>query len=390
MKEYLAKYFKGDPVIWAIIIVLSIYSLLAVYSSTGTLVYKYHGGNTFYFLFKQSSFLIVAIIVTYLIHLVHYKHFLRLSRILLYISVFLLLFTLVMGTSLNQATRWITLPGGITFQTSDFAKLALIIYIAKHLAVHQENIKDYETVYKPLIRWIGIIVILILPANFSTAALVFIISVVLMFIGRINIKHLLRTIGIGAAGLLLIIVLIYQFPNMLPRGETWKARVESFLYGSSEDNYQAEQALIAIAEGGIFGKGPGNSTQRNFIPHPYSDFIYAVIIEEYGILFGAIPLLLVYLWLLFRAGVIVRNSSRTFPALLSIGLSFSLVFQAMINMAVNVNLFPVTGQTIPFISLGGSSLLFTSCALGIILSISRSYQNEQKNGTATEAQENNN
>lgn len=388
MKDYLARYFKGDPVIWAIIVVLSIYSLLAVYSSTGTLVYKYHGGNTFYFLFKQTSFLIVAILVTYLTHLVHYKHYLRLSKILMYVSVFLLLFTLVMGTSLNSATRWITLPGGVTFQTSDFAKLALIIYIAKHLAVHQEDIKDYEKAYKPLIRWVGIIVILILPANFSTAAMVFIISVVLMFIGRINIKHLLRTVGLGAAGVFLIILLVYQFPNMLPRGETWKARVESFLYGSSEENYQAEQAKIAIAEGGLFGKGPGNSTQRNFIPHPYSDFIYSVIIEEYGLLFGALPMLILYLWLLFRAGVLVRNSSRTFPALLAIGLSFSLVFQAMLNMAVNVNLFPVTGQTIPFVSLGGSSLLFTSCALGIILSISRSYQNEQKNETAT--QEDNN
>ncbi|MBN2683338.1 MAG: FtsW/RodA/SpoVE family cell cycle protein [Bacteroidales bacterium] len=388
MKVYLARYFKGDPVIWAIIVVLSIYSLLAVYSSTGTLVYKYHGGNTFYFLFKQTSFLIVAIIVTYLTHLVHYKHYLRLSKILLYISVFLLLFTLIMGTSLNSATRWITLPGGVTFQTSDFAKLSLIIYISKHLAVHQENIKDYEQAYKPLIRWVGIIVVLILPANFSTAAMVFIISVVLMFIGRINVKHLLRTAGLGTVGVFLIILLIYQFPNSLPRGETWKARVESFLNGSSEDNYQAEQAKIAIAEGGIFGKGPGNSTQRNFIPHPYSDFIYSVIIEEYGLLFGALPLLILYLWLLFRAGVLVRNSSRTFPALLAIGLSFSLVFQAMLNMAVNVNLFPVTGQTIPFVSLGGSSLLFTSCALGIILSISRSYQNEQKHGTET--QEDNN
>ncbi|HBS89001.1 MAG: hypothetical protein A2W91_06110 [Bacteroidetes bacterium GWF2_38_335] len=384
MREFLARYFKGDPVIWAIIVILSLYSLLAVYSSTGTLAYKFHGGNTFYYLLRHSMFLVLGLFVTYLLHLVHYKYYIRLARLFLYISVFLLAFTLILGTSLNSATRWITLPGGLTFQTSDFAKLALIMYLAKHLSQNQDNIKDYEITYKPMIRWVAAIVILILPANFSTAAIVFITAAVIMFVGRVDVKHLFRTFGIGLAGVFLIGIIIFNFPNILPRGETWKGRIENFSSGDSETNFQAEQAIIAVVDGGFIGKGPGNSSQRNFLPHPYSDFIYAIIIEEYGIILGGIPILLLYLYLLFRAGIVVRKSSRTFPALLAFGLAFSLVFQGMINMAVNVNLIPVTGQTLPFVSMGGTSIVFTSGALGIILSISRTNQNSTENDTATE------
>jgi len=373
------KYFKGDGVIWAVIVLLSLISLLAVYSSTGTLAYKYQEGNTAYYFIKHGSFMLLGLLVILITHNIPYKYFSRLSQLFLFISIPALAFTLVLGTSLNEASRWLTLPGiGITIQTSDFAKLALIMYVARILSLRQDQIKELKSAFLPVIIPVMVVCGLILPANLSTALILFATSMVLMFIGRISFKYLLVFAGTGMVVLALFLLIATKF-EFEGRIGTWQSRIESFRNGEEdpEGNYQVEQSKIAIASGGILGKGPGNSTQRNFLPHPYSDFIYAVIIEEYGII-GGLVVLALYLYLLYRAGVIVRKSNRAFPALLAIGLTISLVFQAMINMAVAVNLFPVTGQTLPLVSMGGSSLLFTSTALGVILSVSRGVAKQEE------------
>lgn len=380
LKEVLSKYFKGDGVIWGVIFILTVFSLLAVYSSTGTLAYKYQEGNTAYYIIKHFVLLVVGLSIIYITHLVPYKFYSRLSQLFLYISIFMLAITLVMGTSLNQASRWLTLPGlGFTIQTSDFAKLALIMYVARVLSMRQDDnkINDFNGFFVTLILPIGIVCGLIMPANLSTALILFATSFLLMFIGRVKVKYLLGISGVGALVLALIIAGVIISGSNTGRIGTWQNRIESFVSGDSEDNYQVEQSKIAIATGGILGKGPGNSTQRNFLPHPYSDFIYAIIIEEYGFV-GGVFVLFLYMFLLYRAGVIVRKSTRTFAAFLAIGLSISLVFQAMINMGVAVHLFPVTGQTLPLVSMGGSSILFTGVAFGIILSVSRSIEKNEE------------
>jgi cell division protein FtsW len=379
MSERFKKYFLGDRIIWGVILCLTLFSVLAVYSSTGTLAYRFQGGNTTYYIFKHISFMIIGFAAIYVTHLIPYRYYSRLAQVLLYISIPLLGLTLVLGTSLNSASRWLTLPGiGLTIQTSDFAKLALIMYIARMLSLKQDEIKDFKKAFLPIIIPVGLVCALILPANLSTSLMIFIVSVVLMFIGRISVKHLLLLGGVGIVFLSLFIWLAPMTKTKLGyRVETWKHRIEG---GDKEEkaqsNFQADQAKIAVATGGIIGKGPGNSIQRNFLPHPYSDFIYAIIVEEYGLI-GGVVVLFLYLYLLYRAGVLVRKADRTFPAFLTIGLSISLVFQAMINMAVAVNLIPVTGQTLPLVSMGGSSILFTSSALGIILSVSRGINKEE-------------
>lgn len=378
MKEIFGKYFRGDSVIWGIIIFLSLFSMLAVYSSTGTLAVKMQGGNTAYYFIKHSMFVFLGIAIILVVHLVPYRFFSKISILLLYLSVPLLFLTLVLGTSLNDASRWLTIPGiGISFQTSDLAKLALIMYIARSLAVKQDVIKDFKLAFQPIMIAILIICGLILPANFSTAALLFATTSILMFVGGINLKYLFSMFGVGALALTIFIVIVLN-TNNTGRVGTWKNRIENFVSGDNQDaNFQADQAKIAISTGGLFGKLPGNSTQRNFLPHPYSDFIFAIIVEEYG-LFGGLFVMLLYLTLLYRAGKIVRKSTGSFAAFLAFGLTLSLVFQALINMAVAVNLFPVTGQTLPFVSMGGTSILFTSVALGIILSVSRDVNIEAK------------
>jgi cell division protein FtsW len=371
MESVFGKYFKGDRVIWIIVIVLSVFSLLAVYSSTGSLAYRYQGGNTAYYFLKQLGFLLAGLGIIFITHLIPYKVYSPISQLLLLISIPLLAVTLLFGTSLNQAARWLAIPGlGITIQTSDFAKIALIMYVARLLSIKQNDIKDFKTTFLPLIIPIAVVCLLILPANFSTAALLGITCWVLLYIGRVNLKYLLGFTGIGVLVLSVGIFVLLE-TNAVGRAKTWKNRIENFTSGENSENYQALQSKIAIASGGLIGKGPGNSTQRNFLPHPYSDFIYAIIVEEYG-LAGGVFILMLYLILLYRAGVIVKKAQRTFPAFLAIGLTLILVFQALVNMAVAVNLFPVTGQPLPLVSMGGTSLLFTSAAFGILLSISRS------------------
>lgn len=378
MSKGFGKYFQGDRVIWGVILLLSIFSLLAVYSSTGTLAYKKMGGNTTYYLIRHGVILGAGLFIVFIFHLIPYQLYSRLSVILLWLSVFLLGFTLISGTNINQASRWLTLPGlGFTVQPSDFAKLALIMYLARQLSLNQEKVKVLKEGFLRLLWPVVLITGLILPANLSTALILFTISLILMFIGRVRIIHLLGTLVAGAF-VLSLFVGISLMVNHEGRIATWKNRVENYINGTDDEgNYQAVQAKIAVATGGLFGKKPGKSTQRNFLPHPYSDFIYAIIIEEYGLLFGALPILLAYMFLLYRAGMIVRKSDRTFPAFLTIGLTLMVVIQAIVNMGVAVNLFPVTGQTLPFVSMGGSSMLFTSIAFGIILSISRSLENKE-------------
>lgn len=384
MVEVFKKYFKGDGIIWAVIIALSIFSILAVYSSTGTLAYRYHQGNTAYYFLKHASFLFFGLFIIFITHLIPYKYYSKLSQLFLYITIPLLLLTLLIGVRLNEANRWLTVPGlDFTFQTSDFAKLAIIMYISRLLSQKQEIIGDFRNAFIPIILPVILVCALILPANFSTSAMLFFTCLLLMFIGRVRMKHILAFLGLATVILgLFIIVSLYL--NKEGRIATWKNRIEHYVSGESEGNYQVEQSKIAIVKGGLIGMGPGNSTQRNFLPHPYSDFIYAIIIEEYGLI-GGLVVMFLYLYILFRAAVIVRRSERTFPAFLAMGLAIGLVFQAIINMGVAVNIFPVTGQTLPLVSMGGSSLLFTSTSLGIILSISRSVkQNSIKEETLTE------
>jgi cell division protein FtsW len=376
---WLDKYFKGDRTIWLIVFILSIFSLLAVYSSTGTLAYKFQSGNTEYYLIKHLIILAFGLVLMYAAHLVKYTYYSKISQIALWVTVPLLILTLMLGTNLNEASRWLTLPGtNITFQTSDFAKLALIMYVARMLSKKQDEIHNFKTAFLPVIVPIIIVCALILPANFSTSAMIFISACYLMFIGRMKMKFIFGTIGIGIICFGLFLVIAYA-TGKTGRIETWKSRIERFTSGDETDNYQATQAQIAIARGGFIGRFPGNSMQRNFLPHPYSDFIYAIIIEEYGFIGGAFILFL-YILLFFRVIRFIHHSPMAFGTLLAAGCAFMLVFQALINMAVAVNLFPVTGQPLPLLSMGGTSIWFTSLALGVVLSVSKQVEKEKKEG----------
>jgi len=367
--SHITRYIKGDKVIWMIIMILLVISLLSVYSSTGSLAYAHQEGNTVFYLFRQLKFILLGLVIIFFVHLIPYQVFSRLSVVALYLAIPLLVLTIVAGQNINEATRWLQIPGtGLTIQTSDFAKIALIMYLARVLSVNQNNITDFKEVFGKISMAIIGICALILPANFSTAALLFCTAFALMFVGRIPVRYLALLVFTGVFALSIFIggsLLL----NREGRIATWKNRIENFASGEG-DSYQADQAKVAIVQGGLFGKGPGNSTQRNLLPHPYSDFIYAIIIEEYGSMVGGILVLALYLWLFFRAGLIIRRSRSTYGAFLAYGLSLGLVLQAFVNMAVAVGLVPVTGQTLPLVSMGGSSIFFTSMATGMILSVS--------------------
>ena len=352
-----------------VVLILLVISLLSVYSSTGSLAYQHRSGNTFFYLFRQLKFILLGVLIIFFVHLVPYRIFSRVSVFALYLSIPLLILTLIAGTNINEATRWLQIPGtGLTIQPSDFAKIALVMYLAKILSVNQNNIKDFKGVFGKISLAIIGTCALILPANFSTALIVFVTAFSLMFVGRIPVRYLAVMIFTGVFALSIFIGGALLL-NKEGRIATWKNRIENYVDGEG-DNYQADQAKVAIVQGGLFGKGPGNSTQRNLLPHPYSDFIYAIIIEEYGTLVGGILVIALYLWLFFRAGMIIRRSKSTYGAFLAFGLSMGLVLQAFVNMAVAVGLVPVTGQTLPLVSMGGSSIFFTSIATGMILSVS--------------------
>jgi cell division protein FtsW len=358
---------KGDRWIWLIIILLSIISVLAVYSATGTLAFKQGKTVEKLLLTKHLIFVVMGIGMIYIAHLLDYKYYAGISKILMIITIPLLFYTLIFGTSLNDATRWVKIPIiNLTFQTSDLAKLALITFIARMLTRKQENIKDVKKAFIPIMGSVLVVFILIALANLSTALMLFGVSILLLIIGRISIKQIMI---VCAGGLVLLMFVVF----LGPRRETYKSRIQSFLHPElqhSDKTFQADQAKIALASGGIFGKGPGNSTQRNYLPHPYSDFIFAIIVEEYGLV-GALGIIVLYLVLLYRCVRIVTQSPKAFGALLAAGLSFSLTIQAFANMAVAVGLGPVTGVPLPLVSMGGTSMIFTSIAFGIILSVSR-------------------
>jgi cell division protein FtsW len=378
---------KGDKVIWAIVILLTLVSILVVYSSIGSLAYKMNKSTESY-LFKQITFIALGVLIIYFAHRVNYTIYSRVATILFLLSIPLLFYTLKFGSSINDANRWIKLPViNMTFQTSDLARLALFMYISKQLSRKQNVIKNFKKGFLPLIIPVIIICLLIAPANLSTALLVGGTALMLMFIGRVKTRHILLVVG---AALLPIIFLVLvsksyydkeqnktkELPSVLTFGRmpTWIKRVQDFMYADkAEASYQVQQAKIAIAKGGWFGKGPGKSEQRNFLPHPYSDFIYAIIIEEYGLLGGAI-IMFIYLLFLFRSIRLFQRCPYAFGAFLAVALSFTLVIQAMVNMAVNVNVFPTTGVTLPLVSMGGSSLWFTCFAIGIILSVARNVE----------------
>lgn len=361
-------YLKGDRVIWVITIMLCLVSILVVYSSTGTLAYKQAGGNTFYYLSKQLLFVGISLLTVFITHRINYKALYTLSKYLYYASIPLLIYTLVRGVSINEAARWITLPGGFSFQTSDLAKLALMMYLATQISLKQPVIKVFKKGFVPLLIPIGLTCMLILPANFSTAALIFVSSMVLLYIGRVRIKHLSLLAGVGVVGIGIFILVALNMPDS-GRVGTWKRRIENFVSKDGE-NFQADQAKIAVATGGMFGKGPGQSVQRNILPHPYSDFIFAIIIEEYGLITG-IFIMSLYLILLFRSVALIKKCPTTFPAFLVAGMVILIVLQAFAHIGVNTGVFPVTGQTLPMISMGGTSMIINGIQIGIILSVSK-------------------
>ncbi len=381
---------KGDRVIWGIVIILTLVSLLVVYSSTGSLAYKYSRSTESY-LFKQFGFIILGVLIIYFAHRVNYTIYSRIALPLFIISVLLLIYTLFFGQTLNAGTRWIKLPViNMTFQTSDLAKLSLFMYLSRQLSRKQAVIKDFKKGFLPIIIPVAIICLLIAPSNLSTALLIGGTSILIMFIGRVSTKHILLTIGI----MLIPVVILFSvavstydkkeqrakdIPAVFAVGRvpTWIGRIQTFMYSKKEDAnekmYQINQAKIAIAKGSWFGLGPGNSQARNFLPHSYSDFIFAIILEEYGLLGGTF-MVFIYLLFLYRCIRLYRKCPFAFGAFLALALSFMLVIQAIANMGVNVNIFPNTGVTLPLVSMGGSSFLFTCLSIGIILSVARNVE----------------
>jgi cell division protein FtsW len=360
---------KGDRAIWAVLVVLSLFSLLSVYSSTGTLAYKNMGGNTETYLVKHFVILVGGLFLTYLAHLMHYTKYSRSAPVLLAISIPLLVYTIAFGADINDARRWIVVPfTGITFQTSDFAKLALIIYVARAISSKQEYIKDFQSAFLPIILPVLVICGLIAPADLSSAILLFFTCIIMMFVGRVAIQYIGLLFLLGIVVFASLILLGEFFPEII-RSDTWVSRVREFVE-NPKGVYQVKQAKIAMANGEWIGLGPGNSIQRNYLPSSYSDFIYAIIVEEYGIL-GGTAIILLYILLFFRATRLVTKSPKAFGAMLVMGLSVSLIMQAFINIAVAVHLVPVTGVTLPMMSMGGTSILFTCIAFGMILSVSK-------------------
>jgi len=373
MQLSIDKYLKGDKAIWSIIILLSIISAIMAYSASANMAYRLTDGDAIPFFFRHFVMLVLGIVtIIYLQHF-EFRYFSRLSQLGIWIAAALLLVTLIFGRDINSAQRWI-----MGFQPSDLAKIILVIYVARMLAKNKAKIKNFKEGLLPILIPVGSICLLILPADFSTAAMLLTVCFALLFVGGVAIKHLLTVLG-GAIGvLMLLIALNHVVPGLLPRVNTWEQRILGYSSGSAEENYQAQRAKIAVANGGIWGNGPGNGTIKNELYSAQSDFVYASIIEDYGSLFGGLIMLLLYLMFLFRSIKIMTKTSSSFGGYLAFGLSFLLVFQALINMGVGVNLLPVTGQPLPLISMGGTSILFTCVSIGIILNISRTVYSEEE------------
>ena len=375
------KHIKGDRTIWAIVAVLAILSFMPVYSASTNLVYVVGTGSTMGYLVKHMVLLLMGFSIIYGVHKIPYRYFSGGSVLMLPIVIVLLIVTLAQGTTIGgaNASRWIRIPFvGIGFQTSTLAGLVLMIYVARYLAKNKEKQIKFKESLLQLWLPIAAVLILILPANFSTTAIVFAMILMLCFIGNYPIKYLAIIIGAGIIALAFFILVAKAFPDAMPnRVQTWQSRIENFSSNDDTESYQVEKAKIAIASGGALGVGPGKSVQKNFLPQSSSDFIFAIIIEEYG-LFGAIVIVLMYFLLLFRIFIVTRKTTTIFGTLLVIGVGCPIIFQAIINMAVATNLFPVTGQTLPLISSGGTSIWMTCFALGMILSVSASKEQTEE------------
>lgn len=377
--NWLVKRIKGDTAIWMVIFFLSLFSVLAIYSSTKLLAYTLKDGNTEYYVLKHIVTLIFGFIVIYLAHKINFKWYAGISKILLPLSIVLMIMTYFFGVEYNQATRWLPLPGtGLTIQTSDLAKVALIMFLARAITKRQEYIQDFKKGFLPLMIPIVAICLTIAPSDFSTAATLLLTSILLLFIGRANIKHIGYMVLAAILGLALIMLLAEAFGWDFMRIATWQSRLADY-FGGGDGQFQNVQAKIAIAKGQIFGMGPGNSMQRNFLPNPYADFIFAIIVEEYGLL-GAVFLISLYLILLQRSLRILLKSPNSFGALLALGFTILLVMQALLNMGVAVHLLPNTGLPLPLVSMGGTSLIFTCISFGIILSVSARIESEEESG----------
>ena len=360
---------KGDRVIWVLISLMTLVSLLGVYSSTGSLSHKEQGGNTEYYLVKQGFIVLFGFFIMYVLHRLHYLRFHRIAPFLFIVAIPLLIFTLLFGVDINSARRWIEIPIlGFTFQSSDFARLALILYLARTISSKQSNIKDFKSAFLPLILPVIIICFLIAPADLSTALLLFSTCIAMMFVGRVAVKYILMLVLLAVIAFSILILLGHFFPDMV-RLATWIERIREFTT-DSDGGFQVQQSKVAIANGGFFGMGPGQSIQRNFLPSSYADFIYAILVEEYGLL-GGLFVFSLYLGFFFRITRLVTKSTKAFGAMVVTGLGFSFVFQAFINIAVATHLVPVTGVTLPMISLGGTSIIMNCISLGIILSVSK-------------------
>ena len=364
---------EGDKVIWAIVLALSIFSILVVYSTAG-----------WKFLFSHLIKLSIGLFFLYQVHKIKFKYFAKIGVLGFVVSIILLILVFIMGVTVNGASRWLSIAG-FQFQPSDIAKLSILLFMARQLSKYRNEIKDFTKLFLYVLAPLIVICALILPNNFSTSALIFLNGLVLMYVGRVKIKYIASIIGIGFIGALLIYGFAKTYPQstnkIMPRSTTWVNRIDSYISTEKkqelDQDYQQQQALVAIYNGGFSGVGPGKSTQRNILPYSSSDFIFAIMVEEYGFIIGAVMPILFYLILFYRALRVAIKITSVFGGLLCVGLMFSLVFQAFINMLVSVGFLPVTGQTLPLISMGGTSILFTCITVGIILSVSNDTSDRQ-------------
>tara|TARA_Y100000766_G_scaffold188492_1_gene161971 strand:+ start:28 stop:1164 length:1137 start_codon:yes stop_codon:yes gene_type:complete len=357
---------EGDKVIWAIVLALSIFSVLVVYSTAG-----------WKFLFSHLIKLSIGLFFLYQVHKIKFKYFAKIGVLGFVISIVLLILVFIMGVTVNGASRWLSIAG-FQFQPSDIAKLSILLFMARQLSKYRNEIKDFKKLFLYVLAPLVVICALILPNNFSTSALIFLNGLVLMYVAHVKVKYIVSIIGIGLFSALLIYGFAKTYPEstnkIIPRSSTWVSRIDSYISTEKKQeldkDYQQKQALVAIYNGGFSGVGPGKSTQRNILPYSSSDFIFAIMVEEYGFVMGALIPILLYLILFYRALRIAIKITSVFGGLLCIGLMFSLVFQAFVNMLVSVGVLPVTGQTLPLISMGGTSILFTCITVGVILSVS--------------------
>ncbi|CAG5085692.1 FtsW/RodA/SpoVE family cell cycle protein [Parvicella tangerina] len=380
MQEIIDKYLKGDKTIWTVVILLTLASTVIALSASSNMAYRLTEGNATPFWFKHVATLVVGFVVMIYLQHFKFKYFSRISQMGIWVAGILLLMTLLFGRNINSAQRWI-----MGFQPSDLAKIVLILYLARLLVIKHDKLHDFKEGVLPLMIPIAGICVLILPADFSTAFMLGLASFILLFVGGVQIKHLLAVVG-GAIVLFMFLLMVNHFTGILPRATTWETRLVSFFGGEAEeedektkiDNYQAMQAVTAVVNGGLIGKGPGRGNVKNDTYSAQSDFVFATIIEEFGSLIGAFILLILYLTFFFRSIRVALKAQSSFGAYVAFGLSFLLVLQAMINMGVGVNLLPVTGQPLPLISMGGTSILFTCVSIGILLNVSKSVESNEK------------